>query len=125
MLIREGGVIALNVAEQHFDRRGDQRGFLVVPVEGAGEAAGGCIEDDGESEAWREGEQGRWSVRAVSDAQTVTLSVTREGRMPAQADTVELFLPAGEARQVLAPQARIVGQSVAGGWRRLTLQLPR
>lgn len=125
MLVREGGVIALNVAEQHFDRRGDRRGFLVVPVRGAGVAAGGCIEDDGETEAWRQGEQGRWRVQAVSDARTVTLSVTQEGRMPARADTVELFLPAGEARQVLAPQARVLEQAVAGGWRRFTLQLPR
>ncbi|QUP54285.1 alpha-glucosidase [Ralstonia syzygii] len=123
MLVREGGVIALNVAEQHFDQRGDQRGFLVVPVQGAGAAVGGCIEDDGESEAWRQGEQGRWNVRAVSDAQTVTLSVTQAGRMPARADTVEIFLPAGEARQVLAPHARILKQAVAGGWRRVTLQL--
>ncbi|UCF25782.1 MAG: glycoside hydrolase family 31 protein, partial [Ralstonia sp.] len=45
MLIREGGVVALNVAEQHFDQRADQRGFLVVPVSGAGETTGGCIED--------------------------------------------------------------------------------
>ena len=82
MLIREGGVIALNVAEQHFDQRADQRGFLVVPKSGTGEAVGGCIEDDGETEAWRHGEQGRWNVRVVSDALTVTLHVSREGRMP-------------------------------------------
>ncbi|WP_439891626.1 TIM-barrel domain-containing protein [Ralstonia sp. 25C] len=123
MLIREGGVIALNVAEQHFDQRADQRGFLVVPMAGSGEAAGGSIEDDGETEAWRNGEHGRWNVRAVSDAQTVVLHVTREGRMPTQADTVEIHLPAAEARQLQIPQARVVGQAVSGGWRRLTLQL--
>lgn len=123
MLIREGGVIALNVAEQHFDQRADQRGFLVVPMAGAGEAQGGSIEDDGETEAWRNGEHGRWNVRAVSDAQTVVLNVTREGRMPTQADTIEIHLPAAETRQLQTPQARVVGQAVSGGWRRLTLQL--
>ena len=123
MLIREGGVIALNVAEQHFDQRADQRGFLVVPKSGTGEAVGGCIEDDGETEAWRHGEQGRWNVRVVSDALTVTLHVSREGRMPVQTDTIEIQLPAAETRQVQAPQARIVEDHVAGGWRRLTLQL--
>ncbi|NMV36970.1 TIM-barrel domain-containing protein [Ralstonia insidiosa] len=123
MLIREGGVIALNVAEQHFDQRADQRAFLVVPTSGAGEAVGGCIEDDGETEAWRHGEQGRWNVRAVSDALTVTLHVSREGRMPVQTDTIEIQLPAAEARQVQASEARIVDDNVAGGWRRLTLQL--
>jgi alpha-glucosidase len=123
MLIREGGVIALNVAEQHFDRRADQRGFLVVPVQGAGEAVGGCIEDDGETEAWREGQHGRWNVRAMSDAHTVTLHVSREGRMPTQADTVEILLPAGDSRTVQTPQARVLETAVEGGWRRLTLQL--
>ena len=123
MLVREGGVIALNVAEQHFDQRADQRGFLVVPMRGVGEATGGCLEDDGETEAWRHGEQGRWNVRAVSDEQTIALHVSREGRMPVHADTVEIFLPASDARQVQTPQARIVDSVDAGGWRRLTLQL--
>jgi len=123
MLIREGGVIALNVAEQHFDQRADQRGFVVVPMQGVGESAGGCIEDDGETEAWRSGEQGRWSVRAVSDAQAVTLHVSREGKMPPHADAVEIYLPAGDARQVQTPHARVLETDVAGGWRRLTLQL--
>ena len=123
MLIREGGVIALNVAEQHFDQRADQRAFLVVPTSGAGEAVGGCIEDDGETEAWRHGEQGRWNVRAVSDAHTLTLHVSREGRMSVQTDTIEIQLPAAEQRQVQASKARIVDDNVAGGWRRLTLQL--
>ena len=59
----------------------------------------------------------------VSDALTVTLHVSREGRMPVQTDTIEIQLPAAETRQVQAPQARIVEDHVAGGWRRLTLQL--
>jgi len=117
-------VIALNVAEQHFDRRADQRGFLVVPMQGVGESAGGCVEDDGETEAWRRGEQGRWSVRAVSDAQAITLHVSREGKMPTSADTVEIHLPAGDARPVQTPHARVLETVVAGGWRRLTLLLP-
>ena len=123
MLVREGGVIALNVAEQHFDQRADQRGFLVAPMHGVGEAVGGCIEGDGETEAWRNGEQGRWSVRAVSDAQTIALHVSREDQVPTQAGTVEIHLPAGDARQVQAPQARVLENAVVGGWRRLTLQL--
>jgi len=123
MLIREGGVIALNVAEQHFDRRADQRGFLVVPMQGVGETAGGSVEDDGETEAWRNGEQGRWSVRAVSDAQSITLHVLREGKMPTLADTVEIHLPAGDARPVQMPHARVLETVVVGGWRRLKLQL--
>lgn len=57
MLIREGGVIAMNVAEQHFARPADERAFIVVPFAAEGVARGGCVEDDGEREAWRTGEQ--------------------------------------------------------------------
>jgi alpha-glucosidase len=123
IFIREGGVIALNVAEQHFDQRADQRGFMVVPVAGAGETRGGCIEDDGETEAWREGQHGRWQIRAVSDPQTVTLHVSREGNMPLDADIVELFIPASETRALRAANARILKQRVIHGWHQLSLQM--
>ncbi|MFC3653695.1 TIM-barrel domain-containing protein [Dyella humi] len=122
MLIREGGVIALNTAEQHFDQRADQRGFMVVPVAGIGEASGGCIEDDGETEAWRDGQQGCWQIRAISDLQSIALTVTREGCMPAHTDTVELLLPASETRQLHVSGARILKQSVMHGWHKLSLQ---
>jgi alpha-glucosidase len=124
MLVREGGVIALNVAEQHFGQRADRRAFMVVPVAGVGEAIGGCVEDDGESEAWRDGSYGRWEIRAASDAHSVTLSVTYEGAMHEEPpESVEIHLPASETRQVLAPRARIVRRATAGGWLQLTLQL--
>jgi alpha-glucosidase len=122
MLIREGGVIALNVAEQHFDRRADQRGFMIVPIVGIGETSGGCIEDDGETEAWRDGWQGRWQVRAVSDQQSVTLIVSREGRVPEDTHTVELFLPASEARALHVSGAQVLQKTVTEGWHRLSLQ---
>jgi alpha-glucosidase len=123
MFIREGGVIALNVAEQHFDQRADERAFMVVPVAGIGETSGGCIEDDGETEAWRDGQQGRWHLRAVSDTQTVSLFASREGRMPVDTDAVDVLLPAGETRDLRAPNARILKQTTADGWHRLTLRL--
>ncbi|MBV8624561.1 MAG: glycoside hydrolase family 31 protein [Herbaspirillum sp.] len=123
MLVREGAVIAMNVAQQHFDLRPDQRAFLVVPHAGQGEASGGCIEDDGHSQAWREGQLGRWEVRAHSDATSVRLEVWHEGHLPVAIDTIDIFLPDSETRTVHAPQARIVSESRSQGWRRLHLAL--
>jgi alpha-glucosidase len=122
MLIREGGIVALNVAEQQFDQRADRRGFAVIPVAGIGETRGGCIEDDGETESWRHGQWGRWQVRAVSDAQSVTLSVSREGRLPSATDIVELFIPASETRSLHISDVQILQRTVVDGWHRLTLQ---
>ncbi|MDR6396067.1 glycoside hydrolase family 31 protein [Herbaspirillum seropedicae] len=123
MLLREGAVIPMNVAQQQFDVRADERAFLVVPYKEQGEASGACVEDDGHSQAWRDGEQGRWQVRARSDAAAVTLEVGREGRLPVAAETLDIFLPASEQRPVQATQARIVSEQRSQGWRRLTLAL--
>ena len=123
MLIRKGGVIAMNVAEQHFGQPADARAFLVAPVAGEGEASGGCIEDDGHSQAWREGRQGRWQVRARSDAHSITLHVTQEGQMPVATNTVEIWLPAGDTRTLHTPAARIASEVSSHGWRRLRLEM--
>ena len=125
MLIREGGVIALNVAEQHFDQRADRRGFMVVPVDGAGIIDGSCIEDDGESEAWRNGVQGHWNIHAASDARSIALTVSYEGHMSMAADVVEIYLPAGDIRSLHTPGARVLKEVVVRGWRQLTLQRER
>lgn len=51
MLIRGGGMIALNVTGQHFDRCADQRDFSAVSMQDVGESTDGCVEDGGETEA--------------------------------------------------------------------------
>jgi alpha-glucosidase len=79
MLIREGSAIPLNLAAQTFDERSDRRGFMVAPVHGTGSAHGRCVEDDGVSEAWREGKHGHWRVTALGTMETITLSVEFEG----------------------------------------------
>ena len=49
VLVREGSVVPLNVAEQHFARPAERRAFIVVPQEGTGVTTAECIDDDGES----------------------------------------------------------------------------
>lgn len=124
MLIREGGVIALNMAEQHFAHPADERAFIVVPFANDGIARGGCVEDDGESEAWRMGEQGRWNVSMASAGKTLFLTLAREGRMPSRQSDVQVLIPATDVRQVVCVDLQITLDEIKNGWRFLTVRMP-
>jgi alpha-glucosidase len=123
MLLREGSVVPLNVAEQHFAQPADERAFIALPFEGTGTARGGCVEDDGETEAWRDGMQGRWNVAVASDATTLRITIDREGQMPFVQHEVQLSVPASEARAAICTNGEVTGDVVLNGWRRLTLRL--
>ncbi|MBI0329162.1 glycoside hydrolase family 31 protein [Burkholderia plantarii] len=125
-LIREGGLVPLNVAEQHFAQAADERAFMAVPHAGDGELSGHCIEDDGESEAGRDGGQGRWNVSIRSTQAQLVVSIARAGRMPearaAQA-AATLMIPASDMRAVTCASGEIVGDVVTAGWRCLTVRV--
>ncbi|PRY07679.1 glycoside hydrolase family 31 protein [Paraburkholderia sp. BL25I1N1] len=123
ILLREGSVIPLNVAEQHFGRPADERAFIAVPHAGVGTTRGGCVEDDGESEAWREGAQGRWHITLAGDASTLRVSVEREGWMPQPQREVRIFVPKDEARAVECIGGALVADHTADGWRCLTISM--
>ena len=123
MLVREGHAIPLNVAEQHFAHRADQRAFLVAPFANAGTASGECIEDDGESEAWRNGEYGTWTVSVVSDANALNVSVEWSGQFARPFERVEVWLPAADSRTIACATGRIVNEAHEHGWKRLTVEL--
>ena len=122
-LLREGSVIPLNIAEQHFGRPADERAFIAVPHIGTGPARGGCVEDDGESEAWRTGEQGRWNVAITSDASTLRVSVAREGWIQQPQQEVRLIVPASDVREVVCTDGKLVSEHMADGWRCLTISI--
>ncbi|WP_118181693.1 TIM-barrel domain-containing protein [Paraburkholderia phosphatilytica] len=123
MLVREGHAIPLNVAEQHFAHRADQRAFLVAPFANAGTASGECIEDDGKSEAWRNGEYGTWTVSVTSDANALNVSVQWSGRFARPFERVEVWLPAADSRTIACVTGRIVNEAHEHGWKRLTVEL--
>lgn len=128
VLLREGCVIPLNVAEQHFGHAADERAFIAVPPAGAGIARGGCIEDDGESEAWRDGAQGRWHVTLTGDANTLEVAIEREGWMPQAQSQVRVFVPMSEARPIVcvaSTHATLVADQTADGWRCVTISIPQ
>jgi alpha-glucosidase len=117
-------VIPLNVAEQHFGRPADERAFLAVPFVGAGTAQGGSIEDDGETEAWRNGEQGRWNVTLTGDDNTLRVTLERPQWMPHAQPQVRVFVPMHETRAVICTNGTLAADHTADGWRCLTISLP-
>ena len=125
ILLREGSVIPLNIAEQHFGRPADERAFIAVPHAGAGTARGGCVEDDGESEAWRTGAQGRWHVALAADASTLRISVEREGWMQQPQPEVRIFVPMDETRALECVGGALAADHTADGWRCLTISTAR
>jgi len=122
-LIREGSVVPLNVAEQHFARPADQRAFLIVPPQGVAEVEGSCIEDDGISEAWRNGDYGYWHVAARGDDKALHLELSFNGQLPRPQSTVQVHLPAYEKRQIAVANGALVAQEQVGGWLQLTIAL--
>ena len=99
LFAREGSVIALNIAEQHFGARADRRGFAVFPLaSGAFEAE--VFDDDGESEAWRDGGYRLWRVHVTCSDSAIAIAVSATERGAAVACDAEIILPAGETRAV-------------------------
>jgi alpha-glucosidase len=118
LLAREGSAIALNIADQSFERRGDQRAFAVfAPQSGAFETT--CHEDDGESEAWCAGEVGQWrlSVRATPDR--LEIACVAEGQRPPNGPAAVLLRPS-EARPVFVDGAAAEATRFED-WRRIEL----
>jgi len=121
LLVREGSAIPLNIAEQGFDRRADTRAFAVfAPPEGRFEAS--CYEDDGESEAWRDGGFGHWELVVEATPDTLAVEARATGQRPPSGPLALLFRPS-ETRAVSVGAGRILADRLDGGWRRVDLQL--
>ncbi|WP_277188225.1 glycoside hydrolase family 31 protein [Caballeronia sp. BR00000012568055] len=117
MLIREGHVVPLNIAEQHFAQAADERAFIALPFEGDGVARGECVEDDGES---HDGARGHWHVSIESDASELRVSV--ECPLAGQRD-VRISIPASDKRSIASTQGELIDDQISKGWRHLTLRL--
>lgn len=119
LLVREGAAIPMNIAEQTFDHRGDQRAFAIfAPVEGQFETS--IHEDDGETEAWRKDGYGSWRIRVEASATDLRVDLAALGPSPPQSEPSILLRPA-DLRTAAAPGWRIVAEYSWGGWRRIDL----
>jgi len=122
LLAREGSVIPLNLAEQHFAKPADQRGFAIFPLRGEGSFSEEVFEDDGSSEAYREGKYGLWHIE-VQSAANLRLTLSRTGEWQKAPHTITVLLPLSEERPLQTVGASILGDTTANGWRRVELKL--
>jgi alpha-glucosidase len=120
LLVREGATIPLNIAQQHFGQRADERGFAIFPPE-RGRAAGSCFEDDGETNGYRKGGHGFWRVEVEDSGDRLAVTVARDGPTPPLGDRLTVLLPAREARVVDAINGRVLSERIDAQWRIVVL----
>jgi len=119
LLVREGSAIAMNIADQTFDKRGDARAFaLFAPSEGVFEAS--CYEDDGESEMAGSEAFGSWRLKVQATPDVLEATCRAEGPQ-APSGPLTLLVRPNEARRVEVIGANVVADRLHGGWRRIDL----
>ncbi len=123
LLARAGSAIPLNLAEQHFARPAERRGFAIFPHPGAGSFASVCHEDDGESLDYRDGDYGEWRIAVESDRASVTVAVTAAGRSAPTEREVVLRLPRLDERRIVAREGSIVADRISDGCREVSIRL--
>jgi alpha-glucosidase len=117
LFAREGSAIPLNLADQRFNMPADQRGFALFPGSGSFEAS--CYEDDGESEAYRQGKYWEWRLWVLEDAKGLSISISKV----TGAQRLMLLLPPSENRAVTLDGASLVSDGAWENWRRLEVVL--
>lgn len=123
LLAREGSAIALNVGNIHFDQIEDVRGFQIFPFQGVGTFEASCFEDDGHSQACRDGHYGQWRLQVGCSTTRISLTVLQEGTCPPTNRTVVLRLPANERRELQISPGKLLHSTEDAHWKELTLAL--
>lgn len=123
LLAREGCVIPLNIAEQHFARPADQRGFAIFPRRNEGSFEEEIFEDDGVSEAYRQGRFGLWKLCVRTVGQSVEIAISRTGEWSHLPESIEILLPVTEERPVQLTGVSLNAEHMADGWRKLSVRL--
>lgn len=121
IFVKEGSAIAMNDAEQHFGKPADERAFAIFAGD-AGRIETVSHEDDGESEAWRRGMLGFWTL-TVDCADRLRVSCKRSGTLPPTAKTLALLFPERETRPVDVRDGQILSDGIESGWRKIVIGL--
>ncbi|HKD21888.1 MAG TPA: hypothetical protein VKB71_07725, partial [Rhizomicrobium sp.] len=115
---REGAAIAMNIAEQHFDHRADERAFLVIsPARGA--VRGACFEDDGESVLGNK--HGLWNV-AIECGDSLKVACSKTGPVPPAAPTLALLFRPNERRPLAG--GTVLSDAAEAEWRKVVVAVP-
>ena len=113
----------MNFGEIHFGDVQDLRGFQLFPCQGAGEFEATCFEDDGRSQACRDGHHGHWRLRVSCSPQGLHIAIASEGQRPPSQDRTILRLPRSGGRTLTFAGAALAHEATDGDWRQLTLKL--
>jgi alpha-glucosidase len=114
--LREGYGFPVNLAEQTFANPSDRRGFYLFPSSSSGELSISCVEDDGYTEAWRDGKQGRWEVRVNVVDQIARVDIGFGGDQEYFSDQLELRFPAAASYEYRFSNASQLKQWIDSGW---------
>jgi alpha-glucosidase len=123
LLAGECCAIPLNVADQHFLTRADQRGFCIFPSKLDGQFESSCFEDDGESEGYREGHYWTWRLQITASRSDLAVEIEREGEGYSKQNQVSLLFPRQENRRVEVRGGSIVADASEGAHRKLLVSL--
>ena len=123
LLVRESSILPLNLAEQHFARPADERGFALFPPAAAGEFADEFFEDDGESDAYRNQQYGLWQIVVNADTASLDVAITRAGACPPAASEITLLLPKQETRALRIHSAKVLADQATSDWREVRISL--
>jgi alpha-glucosidase len=119
--VRAGSALPVNLAEQHFAKPADERGFQIFPLR-AGWVEATTFEDDGVSFV-RTGQFATWTIAAETSPTALRLAVSRRGAYGETPDEVRLILPAPETRSVEVQPGALVSDSIENDGRVITIRL--
>jgi alpha-glucosidase len=120
LFAREGAAIAINIAEQHFDQRADERAFLAFPP-AQGLVRGACFEDDGESVLGTH--HGFWDA-VIECGESLKVVCTRTGPVPPAAPTLALLFRRSERRPIVVGNGTMLSDAVEAEWRKVVIAVP-
>ena len=123
LLARAGSAIAVNVAEQHFNRPAHQQGFMVFPHQAGGSFTTEFFDDDGVSHAYKNGQSSLWKIHVQSQASVLEIAVGCSGVQLAS-DIVVLLLPQHETRR-LATDAIVISDAIVDGYREVQIRITK
>ncbi|MDR3440993.1 glycoside hydrolase family 31 protein [Telmatospirillum sp.] len=121
LLARAGSVIPLNLAEQHFNRPADRRGFALFPD--AGSFTTTVFDDDGDGLAYRDGNYGQWEITLSSSPTDLTIDIAAGGRCPPKDRQITVLLPRQDIRTVRLARGSVANDRQKDGWREIVVDL--
>jgi alpha-glucosidase len=123
LLAKAGCVIPMNLADQHFSKPADQRGFFLFPLRDEGQFECGCFEDDGVTESYRDGKYWTWRLQVSVSRSGLSVKIERSGETDPKVKETIFLLPRQEMRQIDLQGGSLLSDNSFGTHRELKVAL--